>query len=169
MVQEGVDQGSEAAARAWMDEQAAGLVDDRHVRVGVENIQGDELGFHRRRRRKLDVGLDHVPFPEGVAGLFERPVDPDLLLVDEPLELGPGEIPDLAAKKDIQPDALPEARSDAEDPFSHARSVWRTREGGSARRPGRPGRIPGKRTGSNKPRGLQRGSRWRSDRPGTSR
>ncbi len=60
---------------------------------------------------------------EGVAGLNVL-LTRTQLLVDEPLELGPGEIPDLAAKKDIQPDACPEARSDAEDPFSHARSVF---------------------------------------------
>ena len=100
-----------------MDEQAARLVDDRQVCVRIKNVEGDELRLHGVRRRHFDFGLDQVARPEGIAGFLESAVDPDLVLVDEPLELGPGEFADLATEKDVQADAFAEIRRDAKDLF----------------------------------------------------
>jgi hypothetical protein len=104
-----------------VDDEAGWFIDHHEVRTFVDYVKGDRRGHnsHRRRGRQLDFdGLARAN-PFGRAN--GPPIDGDVLIHDQPLNLRPGELRKLVAKKTIKPLTARRGR-DGKGPAIHAGS-----------------------------------------------
>jgi len=116
---ESIRQGAASHPGPGVDDHAAGLLDDDDLVILEEDVQ--RYFFRLKRLRPFDfiVDFDPVTFFQLIRRFRWPAVDPDLPFVDQPLDLVPGQWPDLSGKVDIQPFSLPGIGLDEEFRFRH--------------------------------------------------
>jgi hypothetical protein len=101
--EQGVDQGAARVSGRRMDDQAGRLVDDDQVRILVEDGQRDRLGGELDRRRRTQPDLDPVAVAELGARLVDGgAVQADVPLLDQPLDLGAGQLRVAAGEEGVE-------------------------------------------------------------------
>ena len=68
VVEQCVDEGATGVSGSGVDDQARRFIDDDHLLVLVQNVEGDCLGSERRGQALGRSGLEGVPHPELAAG-----------------------------------------------------------------------------------------------------
>ena len=104
VVEQGVYDGAVRVAGRGMHDHAAFLVDDYHVFIFIQDVQGDilRLGFRRFRFRNADG--DGITAGDGVFRLGGRAVDQHVPAFDQALDPGAGKLRKVGGKVLIQTD-----------------------------------------------------------------
>ncbi len=126
VVEQGVYDGAVRVTGRGMHDHAAFLVDDDHVFIFIQDVQGDilRLGFRRFRLRNADG--DGITAGGGVFRLGGRAVDQHVPAFDQVLNPGAGKLRKVGGKVLVQAD-FPSASSVVRFMF---RGVWSMAVGG---------------------------------------
>ena len=104
MVEQGVYDGAVRVAGRGMHDHAAFLVDDYHVFIFIQDVQGDILRLSFRRFRFRNADGDGITAGDGVFRLGGRAVDQHITAFDQALDPGAGKLRKVGGKVLIQAD-----------------------------------------------------------------
>jgi hypothetical protein len=103
VVQQRVDERAGGMAGARMHHHPGGFIQHDKVRVLVQDFQRERFRRHRRRFDGRDGDADAITFADGKVRLGLAPIEADVPVGDEFLDLGSGMAVENRCQKPIQP------------------------------------------------------------------
>ena len=87
VIQQGIDQSAGRMAGGRVNDHPGRLVEDDHIVIFVENIQGQRLRFHHRVSRRRYMTGDLIPRLQPVTRFFRQVVDRNLAVLNQSCRL----------------------------------------------------------------------------------